>query len=357
MRHSIEDLGYKKPTLIQKKVIPIIKKEIDTIVIFKSQTGKIATFVLPMLNKLNKFVKPNYRVLRGLIITATDELVEQISDEITKYGKYLEIKHDKINKTTQIENLSNETDIIVGTLAQLNTLIANKKLEFNSINMLVFYKIDNIPKIKLNEDIKFLFSKCSKKRQVVIFSTTNSQNIKKVFKKFLFKPVTIKLSRQKNNVILAKHIIYKINQNKKDKLLKSLVKQNKNKQIIIFVNQKDIANKLNILFANKKIKNVLIHEDLSYIQQTKNLKIFKSKQAQILIISNIITKKINIKKPVLIINYEIPDFVNIFIDRINKINKINKKIITLLTIQNYEHFTNIKQELKLNTKEINKIKQ
>ena len=42
-------------------------------------------------------------------------------------------------------------------------------------------------------------------------------------------------------------------------------------------------------------KIILIHEDLSYIQQTKNLKIFKSKQAQILIISNIITKKLIFK--------------------------------------------------------------
>ena len=48
----INELGFKKPTAIQEKVIPLIKKNKDVIGISQTGTGKTHAFLLPIMDKI-----------------------------------------------------------------------------------------------------------------------------------------------------------------------------------------------------------------------------------------------------------------------------------------------------------------
>jgi len=85
-------------------------KGVDVLGASKSGTGKTAAYVLPLLNKLQKVVKHDQKVLRALIIVPTIELVDQVSRTISELSKYLDVKNIKIQggipKSTQLARLS-----------------------------------------------------------------------------------------------------------------------------------------------------------------------------------------------------------------------------------------------------------
>ena len=51
---TIHSLGFKNPTPVQEKVIPLVlKKEIDLVALAQTGTGKTAAFGFPLLQKLD----------------------------------------------------------------------------------------------------------------------------------------------------------------------------------------------------------------------------------------------------------------------------------------------------------------
>ncbi|WP_156499496.1 DEAD/DEAH box helicase, partial [Oleiphilus sp. HI0061] len=120
---AITDKGYTEPSPIQCKAIPAIIAGRDVVAASQTGTGKTASFVLPLLEKLN--VPYNYRGkrIRALIITPTRELTEQIEANITQYGKYLNLKsmamYGGIAAEPQKKRLIEGVDILVATPGRL----------------------------------------------------------------------------------------------------------------------------------------------------------------------------------------------------------------------------------------------
>ncbi len=52
LQRSIQTLGYKKPTEVQEKTVPLITANNDVMVRAQTGTGKTAAFALPLLQKL-----------------------------------------------------------------------------------------------------------------------------------------------------------------------------------------------------------------------------------------------------------------------------------------------------------------
>ena len=77
--HSVEKLGYIKPTPVQEQAIPFVLKGRDVIGLAQTGTGKTGAFTLPILERL--LTGPRGK-LRALIISPTRELAEQTCDFI-----------------------------------------------------------------------------------------------------------------------------------------------------------------------------------------------------------------------------------------------------------------------------------
>ena len=83
---SIKELGFKKPTPIQSKVIPHLLNSIqDLIATAQTGTGKTAAFGLPLL-QLTETINDS---IQTLILCPTRELCLQIGKDLSTYSKYL----------------------------------------------------------------------------------------------------------------------------------------------------------------------------------------------------------------------------------------------------------------------------
>ncbi|MEM8541140.1 MAG: DEAD/DEAH box helicase, partial [Pseudomonadota bacterium] len=84
---AVEDVGYSEPTPIQEGAIPHALSGKDVLGIAQTGTGKTASFVLPMITRLERG-RARARMPRTLILEPTRELAAQVDENFDKYGKY-----------------------------------------------------------------------------------------------------------------------------------------------------------------------------------------------------------------------------------------------------------------------------
>jgi ATP-dependent RNA helicase RhlE len=310
-----------------------------------------------MLEKISKITKPNNtRIIRGLIIVPTRELVDQISIALSDYGKYLKVRHTKIHggisKNIQIEKLSTGIDIVVATPGRLKDMIKDELIDISSVNLIALDEADTMLELGFLEEIEFLFANCSKKRQIMMFSATISQNIKKLGKEFLINPVSIEVSNRRDVVNLIQHRAIKIDKKRKNELLAHIINSDKFEQIMVFLNMKENVDDVLKYLEKRGIEAVGLHGDIEYKLRTQNIKKFRAKKVKVLVATDIAGRGIDIKELPLVINYELPVDTDEFTHRSGRTGRANVKgtVITLLTTSDYNKFTKIERNLKLSIK-------
>lgn len=334
-------------------MIPQLLKNKDVIAASKSGTGKTASFVLPMLQNINNHLNYENRVLRGLIIVPTRELVDQISIAMGEYGSQLKVRHTKIqggvSKSTQEKKLDTGIDIIIATPGRLKDLVEDEIIDLSSVKHIVLDEADVMLEMGFLKEIEFLLSKCNIKRQIIMCSATVSQNIKKLAKEFLYHPEVIEVSDRRDRVMLIDHFAYKVDMKRKGELLAHLIKKSGEKQVLVFANTKEKVDEVYKALKEMKIRVGAIHGDIEYKDRVNAIKNFRSKKAQVLVATDVAARGIDIKELSLVINYELPEATDEFTHRSGRTGRAGRRgrVITLLTTKDYNHFTKIERHLKL----------
>ncbi len=331
-------------------------KNLDILGASKSGTGKTASYVIPLLHKLQKIVKPENKVIRALIIVPTIELVDQVTRTITSLGKNLEIECVKVKggtpKSIQLAKLKKGTDIIVATPGRLQDFLADKKINLEHINTVVLDEADTMLELGFLNEIKSILKECKSPKQTLMFSATISQNIKRLAKEFLKKPAIVEVSDRRDTVDKISHRAYKVDRKRKDELIVKLIEDKKLQQVLLFKTTKVSANKVYEFLKSKNIRVSIIHGDIKRSTRSKSLALLKSGKTQILVATDIASRGIDIPQLEMVINYELPNSTDDFTHRVGRTGRANQKgsVITILTIDDYNAFSKIEKNLKLNIK-------
>ncbi|MDQ7047458.1 MAG: DEAD/DEAH box helicase [Sulfurovum sp.] len=347
---------YENTTAIQNKVIPAAMKGIDILGASKSGTGKTAAFVLPLLNKLQKVVKKDQKVVRALIIVPTIELADQVSRTIVSFSRYLDIQTVKVQggskKSDQLHRLKQGADIVVATPGRLQDFIDDKKINLDYINTIILDEADTMLELGFLGEIKSILKSCTQPKQMMLFSATISQNIKKLGKDFLNDPLIIEVSNRRDVVNAIKHRAYKVDKKRKAELAATLIKKMGAEQVLLFVNKKDSADKVYEYLKSQDIWTSIIHGDIHRGGRAKALSLLKNGKTQVLVATDIAARGIDIKELPLVINYDLPESTDDFTHRVGRTGRANHKggVVTLLTIYDYNAFSTIEKHLKLNVK-------
>ncbi|MCO4844404.1 MAG: DEAD/DEAH box helicase [Sulfurovum sp.] len=331
-------------------------KGVDVLGASKSGTGKTAAYVLPLLNKLQKVVKHDQKVLRALIIVPTIELVDQVSRTISELSKYLDVKNIKIQggipKSTQLARLSQGADIVVATPGRLQSFIDDKKINLEYINTVILDEADTMLELGFLSEIKAILKHCGQPRQTMMFSATISQNIKKLAKDFMRDAAIVEVSNRRDVVDFIAHRAYKVDKARKDELVAKLIKDNALDQVLLFASTKESANKIYEYLKSQNIRTSIIHGDINRGARAKSLALLKSGKTQVLVATDIAARGIDIKELAMVINYDMPEGTDEFTHRVGRTGRANHKgsVISLLTIRDYDFFSKMEKHLKLNIK-------
>lgn len=196
-------MGFEEPSPIQKAAIPLAMEGVDLIGQAQTGTGKTAAFGIPICEKVN----PKFQAVQAIIITPTRELAVQVSEEISKIGKYRHIKPLPIyggqSIDRQIRALRFGSQVVVGTPGRILDHLNRGTLKLQYVKMVVLDEADEMLDMGFVEDIESILKQVPvEERQVMLFSATMPLEIKKLAKNYMHNPQSIAVSRDELTVPL-----------------------------------------------------------------------------------------------------------------------------------------------------------
>lgn len=323
---ALDELGYQSPTPIQEKAIPLILKGKDIIAAAQTGTGKTASFVLPLLEKLHQQqlagaepAKP--KRVRVLILAPTRELVMQIDNNIKAYSKHLPFNslamYGGVSDEAQKQALLKGVDLLVATPGRLLDMYTQRAIHFNDIQTLVLDEADRMLDMGFIGDINKVLDRLPERRQSLLFSATLSKQVRDLAKTAVPYAVEIKIAKtdKKPNIIQS---VIPVDKDKKSALLSKLITEKKWQQALIFIETKRGAAKLVDQLAKRGISAESFHSGRSQAVREQLLADFKDNKLAFLIATGVASRGIDIENLTRVVNYDLPDQADDYVHRIGR---------------------------------------
>jgi len=324
--------GFKKPSKIQEKGIKALNTGKDCIIQSQSGTGKTATYLLGILNRLEENDK-----CQGIIIAPTRELAEQVYKVAVEICKFTNFNVELCTGGTSIsKNRHNlkKANLVIGTLGRINHMISENRINLYSIKLVCLDEADDILEDGVSKELSTIFEKVPSGTQICLISATLSQNVFNLSKKIMHEPLKILIKKNEIPVDLIKQFYIDTEiEDLKFEVLLDLYNLISTSQAIIFCNT---IRKVEWLSKNLEEKNfsiTAIHGKMSSAERTEIVKEFRDGKTRILITTDLLARGIDIPQVNLVVNYDLPPNKETYIHRIGRCGRFGKKGVAISMVK------------------------
>jgi ATP-dependent RNA helicase DeaD len=334
------ELGFVNPTAIQEQAIPVLLSGTkDLIGLAQTGTGKTAAFGLPLL----QLISAEKKHPQALVVCPTRELCLQIVNEIELFKKHMPGVHvvavyGGASIGMQIRDLKRGVQIVVATPGRLIDLIERKAINLEQIEYVVLDEADEMLNMGFQDDIEFILQNTPKRESTWLFSATMPPEIRKVSKRYMKEPVEITVGKVNTANKNIDHQYFVTSSHQRYETLKRLIDFNPGIYGIIFTRTKadaqDIAEKL----TREGYDIDALHGDLTQQQRDKVMGQFRDKSLQLLIATDVAARGIDVKDITHVINYELPDDVEVYTHRSGRTGRAGNTGICMSIVHTREMY-------------------
>ena len=339
---------YIEVNAIQEKVIPLILEDCDVMAKAQTGSGKTASFVLPILEKLSKIHRnPNQKAkLKVLVLTPTRELALQVANNFVLFSEFLE-KKPKIVSIIGGENIGDQLldiqkgcDIIVATTGRLIDILNKKQIDLTKIEYFVLDEADKMLDLGFEEELETILKVLPLKRQNLLFSATYPSKILNIVSKITKNPIEVSIKDESQIVKTITQRVIRVNKENKSPLLRHLIVKEKWEQILVFMANKRAADNIAQKFRKYGFEAESFHGDLTQEERIYTLKEFKEKKIKVLFSSDIAARGLDIEDISCVVNFDLPRSTADYIHRIGRTGRAGKTgiAISFINFENEEHF-------------------
>ncbi len=343
---SVKYAGFKVPSPIQEKAIPVVLAGRDMVGQAHTGTGKTAAFALPALSnmKLDGSVEL-------LVITPTRELATQVSDEIFKYGRNLGVKTVTVyggsSYKRQLDLIGRGASVVVATPGRLLDILKRNMLEEFAPATVVLDEADEMLDMGFLDDINEIFSYLPTSRQTLLFSATMPAPIKTLASRILQDPEFISITKGETTNTDIEQLYYVIDEHERDDAIIRLMDSEVSKKSVVFCRTKSEVDRLSNVLSNAGYLANGLHGDMEQRQRETVIKGFKSNSVKVLVATDVAARGIHIDNISHVFNYHIPFDPESYVHRIGRTGRAGTKgkAITLLTPLEFKELQRIKQKV------------
>ena len=337
---ALGEMGFIEMTEVQARVIPAALSGSDLIAQSITGSGKTAAFGVPISEKAE-----HGKGMQVVIIGPTRELVNQVSVEMEKFGRYKHLEIAMVFGGVPIEaqiHKLRHADIVVGTPGRMLDHMRRGTLDLKKIRTIVLDEADRMLDMGFIDDIKQIISQTPSSRQTMLFSATMPEEIVYIAKRFMKHPVKITGEKYISSHLL-KHYYYDVKQEEKLSLLEYLINKKQPKLAMVFCAMRGITDFVARELERCNIEAKAIHGGMDQSRRLRVLEGFHRGRPHILVATDVAARGLEIKNVSHIFNYDIPKTVEDYTHRVGRTARFGKtgETISLLSKEDHNLFRNI----------------
>lgn len=327
---TLDALEYRVPTPIQIQAIPLVLAGHDLIAEAQTGTGKTAGFALPMIERLSRTpASGDYHPIRGLILTPTRELAQQVGEHALAYGQLLGMRvisiFGGVRFDNQIRKMKRGADILVATPGRLLDMLKQKKLSLEQLEMLVFDEADRMLDLGFIGEIRELLTYMPEQRQTLLFSATLNDSVEVLADKLLQNPQRIAIAARNSASKQVKQSAYAVDNADKADVLGFLIRGGNWQQTLVFTRTKKRADQLCAQLVEDGISAVAIHGDRTQRERMAALATFTAGEVKVLVATDVAARGLDIEALPQVVNYDLPNQPEAYVHRIGRTGRAGLK--------------------------------
>lgn len=348
---ALKEDGIVEPTTIQEKTIPLVHEGKDVIGISRTGSGKTASFGIPLLEKVQKG-----KGVQGLILAPTRELANQISNELRKWSKYMNLNtatvFGGVSLDPQTEQIA-RSEVVVGTPGRILDHLERGSLDLSRLSCFVLDEADKMVEMGFIEDIERILSATPNNRQILLFGATISNEIDDIKQRYMdnVEVAEAELQVQKD---LLKQYYYEVRNHEKFSLLVHLLKKEETNRVMIFCSKRSTVE---LVHKNLRLQNIKCEMIHGKMRQNKRLQVidrFNDGKVNILVASAVAARGLDIRDVTHIFNYDLAGDPQEYIHRVGRTARAGEsgKAITLLAEQDHDALRAILRRYDIDVEEM-----
>ena len=326
IRLGVKDSGFEFCTPIQAKTLPITLKQQDIAGQAQTGTGKTAAFLIAMYQKLlsHPAEQKGARQPRAFILAPTRELAVQIANDAELLGSHTGFRIGLAYGGTDYEKqrniISEGIDVLIGTPGRIIDYFKQGVFKLDQVEVAILDEADRMFDLGFIKDIRYLLRRLPPpdKRLNMLFSATLSQRVMELAYEHLNEPELVRIEPDKVTADRVRQAIFFPSNAEKVPLLVGLIREMGAARIMVFVNMKREAERLQAYLEANGIEAAAISGDVPQRKRLKMLMRFQSGDLPVLIGTDVASRGLHIPDVNYVINYDLPQDSEDYVHRIGR---------------------------------------
>jgi len=329
---AVDRAGYSVPTPVQAGLIPRALAGVDVLGQARTGTGKTASFVLPILERM--MADPGRGGgIRALVLVPTRELAVQVRDEFEKLAHGTRIHCVAVYGGKpikgQIDKLAKHPAVVVGTPGRVLDHMSRGTISLSPLEIVTLDEADRMLDIGFRPDIEKILRRCPESRQTLLLSATVPPPVAKLATRYMRDPEILDFSTNEISVETIEQFYFTVDPTRKFELLERLLEREKPRQVIVFCRTKRGTDKIYERLSRRRGwqpgEVACIHGDLAQNVRDRVMKQFREGSVRVLVATDVVGRGIDVSSLSHIINYDIPEFCDDYVHRVGRTGRMGRE--------------------------------
>lgn len=322
---AITTAGYDTPSPIQSETVPFILEGRDLMGQAETGSGKTAAFAWPLLSKIDvKIKKPQV-----LVLAPTRELAIQVTDAFNKYARSMAgfravTIYGGQSYETQLRALDRGVQVVVGTPGRVMDHLRRETLDLSELKTLVLDEADEMLRMGFIDDVEWILEQTPAGRQILSFSATLPEPIRRIAKKYLNNPASVAIRSNTATADSIEQSCIFLQPREKIQTLIRLLETEETEGVIVFVKTRSTTIQVAESLIQKGMIASPLNGDIPQAQRERTVNQLKSGRINIVVATDVAARGLDVQRISHVINYDFPHDTEAYVHRIGRTGRAGR---------------------------------
>ena len=345
---AVQRLGFKVPTPIQRKALPIALSGRDVVAMARTGSGKTAAFLVPLVERLRAH---STRIgSRAVVLSPTRELALQTAKVATALARYTDLRIATLvggeSMNEQFATLAGNPDVLIATPGRLAHLLREvPSFSLRAVQFAVFDEADRLFEMGFAVQLGELLAGMPETRQTLLFSATLPGALVQFAKAGLREPELVRLDADTKVSGALRMSFFTVRAEEKPGVLLYILRDllPPTQQALVFVATRHHVEFLTSMLQRSGLSAEAVYGSMDQTARKINLARFRARTVRFLVVTDVAARGLDIPLLDNVVNYDAPDKPKLFVHRVGRVARQGRAgtAFTLLAASDLPYFLDL----------------